>query len=109
MHLNSVTGKDVPFVMNNFRYIFDVELKNKEQDKTRLMEQRIQRLQRDYIKAVSPLHSVRGLYKRALISVATSRFRILCSTYSLQAFPASFMEADEFHSFIHPSIYSIRK
>lgn len=61
MHLNSVTGKDAPSVMHNFRKIFDVRLKNKEQDKTRLMEQRIQCTQRDYIKAGSPLNSVHGL------------------------------------------------
>lgn len=48
-------------MMNNFRGIFDVRLKNKEQDKTRLMEQRIQRIQIDSIKAASLLNSACGL------------------------------------------------
>ena len=48
-------------MMNNLRNIFDVRLKNKEQDKTGLMEQRIQCIQIDYIKAVSSLNSVHGL------------------------------------------------
>lgn len=61
MHLNSITRKDTPLVMHNFRNIFDVRLKNKEQDKTRLMEQRIQYIQIDYIKAGSLLNAVHGL------------------------------------------------
>lgn len=33
MHLNSVTGKDTAFMMNHFKNIFGVRLKNEEQDK----------------------------------------------------------------------------
>lgn len=61
MHLNSVTRKDTPLVMHNFRNIFDARLKNKEQEKTRLMEQRIQCIQIDYIKAVRLLNAAHGL------------------------------------------------
>ena len=61
MRLNSITRKDTPLVMNNFRGIFDVRLKNKEQDNTRLMEQRIQCIQTDFIKAASLLNSAHGL------------------------------------------------
>lgn len=52
--------KGTPFVMSNFRNIFDVRLKNKDQDKTGLMEQ-IQCIQVDYIKALSLLNSIHGI------------------------------------------------
>lgn len=61
MHGNSVAGNDDSFVMNHFRDISDVRLKRKEQDKTKLMEQRVPSIQIDFLKAASPLSSAHGL------------------------------------------------
>lgn len=94
---------------NDFRNISDVRLKNKEQDKTGLMEQRIQCIQNESIEALSSLIILFTGCKNKLsfrlgickpINIEFSALHI----HFREPFPSSLTDADEFHLFNNQSI-----
>lgn len=94
--------------MNDFRNISDGRLKNTEQDKTELMEQRIWYIQIDFTKAVSPLMILLTGCKNKLsfrlgickpIDTEFSALHIHCGETS-----PPLTKADEFHLFTNQSI-----